>query len=434
MENSKVTLFWFRRDLRIEDNTAFFNALNSKNNVLPLFIFDTEIIDELEKDDSRITFIYSLLNGINESLKKFDSSLLIKRGNPIEIFAKLIKQYDVKSIYTNRDYEPYAKIRDEKIEELLESNHIEFKTFKDHVIFETDEIVKQDTTAYKVYTPYSKKWLSTLKDSQLRECESENLLDKLIKQNFTFPSLSEIGFTESTIKVIPFDTTNSLIENYNTTRNFPAINKTSKLSPHLRFGAISIRKCVKNALKAEDPTFVKELIWREFFIQILWHFPKSAQFNFKPKYNTIKWRNNESEFEAWCNGKTGYPIVDAGMNELNETGYMHNRVRMITASFLCKHLLIDWKWGEAYFAKKLLDFDLAQNVGNWQWSSGTGCDSAPYFRIFNPTEQVKKFDKDLKYIKKWVPDFQELTYPMPIVEHKFARARCLETYKSGLNG
>jgi deoxyribodipyrimidine photo-lyase len=434
MENSKVTLFWFRRDLRIDDNTALFHALKSKNNVLPIFIFDTEIIDELDRDDSRITFIYSLLNNINENLKKHNSSLHIEKGKPIEVFSKLIKQYDVESVYTNRDYEPYANIRDRKIKELLADNHIEFNTFKDHVIFETNEIVKQDLTPYKVYTPYSKKWLAALKDSHLEAWKSEKLIDKLVKHHFTFPSLSEIGFTESKIKVLPFDTTDSLIENYNATRNFPAINKTSKLSPHLRFGSISIRKCVKNALKAEDPTFVKELIWREFFIQTLWHFPKSAQFNFKSKYDSIKWRNNESEFEAWCNGKTGYPIVDAGMNELNATGYMHNRVRMITASFLCKHLLIDWKWGEAYFAKKLLDFDLAQNVGNWQWTAGTGCDSAPYFRIFNPTEQVKRFDKNLEYIKKWVPDFQELTYTSPIVEHKFARVRCLETYKAGLNG
>ncbi|MFT7497433.1 MAG: deoxyribodipyrimidine photo-lyase [Porticoccaceae bacterium] len=434
MENSKVTLFWFRRDLRIEDNTAFFNALNSKNNVLPIFIFDTEIIDELEKDDSRITFIYSLLKGINDTLKKSNASLLIEKGNPIEVFAKLIKNYSIESVYTNRDYEPYASIRDKEIEGLLKNNAIEFNTYKDHVVFETNEIVKQDATPYKVYTPYSKKWLSTLHNSHLKEYQSENLLHKLFKSNFTFPSMDTIGFSESKIKVVPFNTTDSLIENYNATRNFPAINKTSKLSPHLRFGSISIRKCVQMALKSSDPTFVKELIWREFFIQILWHFPKSAQFNFKPKYNSIKWRNNESEFNAWCNGKTGYPIVDAGMNELNKTGYMHNRVRMITASFLCKHLLIDWKWGEAYFAKKLLDFDLAQNVGNWQWTAGTGCDSAPYFRIFNPTEQVKKFDKDLEYIKQWVPDFQELTYPSPIVEHKYARIRCLETYKSGLNG
>jgi deoxyribodipyrimidine photo-lyase len=360
MENSKVTLFWFRRDLRIEDNTALFNALNTKDNVLPIFIFDTEIIDELDKDDSRITFIYSLLKEINDTLKKFNSSILIEKGNPIEVFSKLIKQFHIESVYTNRDYEPYASIRDKDIEGLLKSHDIEFNTFKDHVIFETNEIVKKDATPYKVYTPFSKKWLLTLDNSHLKEYQSENLLHKLFKSNFTFPSISELGFSESEIKVALYDTTDSLIDNYNDTRNFPAINKTSKLSPHLRFGSVSIRKCVKTALKSSDPTFVKELIWREFFIQILWHFPKSAQFNFKSKYDSIRWRNNESEFNAWCNGKTGYPIVDAGMNELNATGYMHNRVRMITASFLCKHLLIDWKWGEAYFAKKLLDFDLAQ--------------------------------------------------------------------------
>jgi deoxyribodipyrimidine photo-lyase len=283
-----------------------------------------------------------------------------------------------------------------------------------------------------VYTPYSKKWLATLKKSDYKSVDCSAHYGNFAKTSFNFPSLEEIGFIKSTIKVLPYTMTENIIANYEATRNFPAIEGTSKLSPHLRFGTVSVRQCVQNGLLSEENTFLKELIWREFFMQILWHFPESVTNNFKPKYNGIKWRNNEQEYKAWCEGKTGYPLVDAGMRELNETGYMHNRVRMITASFLCKHLLIDWKWGETYFAKKLLDFDLAQNVGNWQWVAGTGCDSSPYFRIFNPTSQIQKFDKAHEYIRKWVPDYQEFTYTTQIIEHKEARIRCLERYKSGI--
>lgn len=432
MRNDKISIFWFRRDLRIEDNCGLFHALSSGNRVLPIFIFDTNIIEELDRNDARVTFIHQRLKHINKLLKSFDSSIKILVGTPQNAFIKLLDEYNIVNVYTNRDYEPYAKKRDAEIEQILNKHNIQFKTYKDHVIFEKNEITKPDSSPYKVYTPYSKKWLSTLSDTILKSFNSEKLTSKFIKHNLELQSLEKIGFEESNIKVLPFDISKDLILNYEETRNFPAINKTSKLSPHLRFGAVSIRNCVKKALAIKNTTFLKELIWREFFIQVLWHYPTTNHNNFKSKYDGIQWRNNEQEFKAWCEGKTGYPIVDAGMNELNKTGYMHNRVRMITASFLCKHLLIDWRWGEAYFAKKLLDFDLAQNVGNWQWVAGTGCDAAPYFRIFNPTEQVKKFDKQLEYIKKWVPNFQELSYPTPIVEHKFARNRCLETYKVGM--
>lgn len=433
MKSEKIVIFWFRRDLRIEDNCGLYHALNSGYKVLPIFIFDNNIIDELDKDDARITFIHQRLKHINNLLKTFNSSIKILIGTPQSAFTKLLNEYNIFSVYTNKDYEPYATKRDAEIEQILNEHNIEFKTYKDHVIFEKKEILKPDYQPYKVYTPYSKKWIACLSDSKLESFNSELLTPNFININLEFPSLEKIGFKETNIKVLPFDLTNDLITNYEETRNFPAINKTSKLSPHLRFGTISVRKCVYKALTIKNITFLKELVWREFFIQILWHYPESCQHNFKPKYDGIEWRNNEQEFNAWCQGKTGYPLVDAGMNELNKTGYMHNRVRMITASFLCKHLLIDWRWGEAYFAKKLLDFDLAQNVGNWQWVAGTGCDAAPYFRIFNPTEQVKKFDKQLEYIKKWVPNFQEFTYPTPIVDHKFARNRCLETYKVGMS-
>lgn len=426
-------VFWHRRDLRIEDNIGLYKALTSGNKVIPLFIFDETILDKLPKDDARVTFIHEELEKIYNTLQEnLGASFLVQHGNPLEIFRNIISKINITAVYTNHDYESYAIARDEKVEEFLKTQNIAFHTFKDQVIFERDEIVKADGKPYSIYTPYSKKWLSMLKHSDYESVDCASHYENFSKIHFNFPSLKDIGFTASSIKVLPHTMTEKIIENYEATRNFPAIEGTSKLSPHLRFGTISVRQCVQNGLLSEENTFLKELIWREFFMQILWHFPKSATNNFKSKYDGIKWRNNEDEFKAWCEGKTGYPLVDAGMRELNKSGYMHNRVRMITASFLCKHLLIDWKWGEAYFAQKLLDFDLAQNVGNWQWVAGTGCDSAPYFRIFNPTTQIQKFDKEHGYIKKWASDYQEFTYPQPIVEHKHARERCLSTYKEGL--
>ncbi|WP_298419822.1 deoxyribodipyrimidine photo-lyase [uncultured Kordia sp.] len=426
-------LFWHRRDLRIEDNIGLYNALLTGKKVIPLFIFDQNILDKLPKDDARVNFIHDELQNIHNTLSKLGSSLIVKHGKPIEVMKQLINTYNISAVYTNRDYEPYAIARDKEVDTFLSSQNIEFKTFKDQVIFERDEIVKADGKPYTIYTPYSKKWLANLTLNMYTSINCVDHYKNFAKITVDFPSLEAIRFTTSSIKVIPHTMTKTIIDAYEETRNFPAIAGTSKLSPHLRFGTISVRKCAQEGLKSENNTFLKELIWREFFMQILWHFPKSVTHNFKSKYDGITWRNNENDFKAWCEGKTGYPIVDAGMRELNESGYMHNRVRMVTASFLCKHLLIDWKWGEAYFAKKLLDFDLAQNVGNWQWVAGTGCDSAPYFRIFNPTSQVQKFDKAHEYIKTWVPDYQELTYPTPIVDHKFARERCLTAYKHGIN-
>lgn len=428
--HNKISIFWFRRDLRLEDNTALHFALNSGNVVLPIFIFDEEIIDKLPKDDSRITFIYDTLKELDTKLKAFNSSIQILIGKPTEVWENLTSKHKIASVFFNKDYEPYAINRDEKISNILYSKGIDLFSYKDHVIFEKNEIVKKDKTPYTVYTPYKNEWLKKFdpsEDIKLYDCDKNRSAFYNLKSNF--PSMENLGFKRSIIKVKPYNLGG--LSNYDNVRDYPALNKTSSISPYLRFGLLSIRQVVKIALNS-NKTFLSELIWREFFIQILYHFPKVVTQNFKSKYNNILWRNNEYEFEMWCKGQTGYPIVDAGMRELNQTGYMHNRVRMITAGFLCKHLLIDWRWGEAYFAEKLLDFELASNNGNWQWSAGSGCDSAPYFRIFNPMTQIKKFDKNFDYIQKWVPEFQELTYPKPIVDHKFARERCLMVYKDAL--
>jgi deoxyribodipyrimidine photo-lyase len=429
----RISIFWFRRDLRLHDNVALFNALKSGEKVLPIFIFDTSILDKLPKNDARVSFIIKELRSMNEHLKSFDASIDILHGKPIEVFESLIKKYQVESVFTNHDYEPYAIKRDQEILELLKSENINFNSFKDQVIFEKNEITKKDGNPYVVYTPYSKKWIEAYEQINHTHYTSEDLLSQLYTQSKAKElTLEELGFEETNTPIKNYIFNSRIINEYEETRNFPALDNTSKLGPHLRFGTVSVRQMVSRAEEQENKTFLKELIWREFFMQILWHFPHTHKDSFKPKYDRIIWRNNEDDFKKWCNGTTGYPMVDAGMRQLNNTGFMHNRVRMLVGSFLCKHLLIDWRWGEAYFAEKLHDYEMSSNVGNWQWVAGTGVDASPYFRIFNPTSQIKKFDKDFSYIKKWVPDFQELTYPSPMVDHKFARERCLKTYKEAL--
>ena len=429
MAKQKVTFFWFRRDLRLEDNTGLFHALQSGFPVIPLFIFDEDILDNLPKEDPRVNFIYDSLEKINQELKTIDSSLLIKKGKTFEVWNSLIAEFDIQNVFFNKDYEPYAIKRDPAIGELLQQNNIESFSFKDHVIFEEKEITKADGLPYTIYTPYKNKWLEKYHLSgQAPEYDTKPLWSSFAKTQFPFPELSTIGFERSTIKVLPHNLTQ--IGNYKEIRDFPALDGTSYLSPHLRFGTVSIRKLV-NWANRKNQTFLSELIWREFFIQILFSFPKCVNHNFKPAYDGIQWRNNEDDFKRWCSGTTGYPMVDAGMRQLNETGYMHNRVRMVVASFLCKHLLINWQWGEAYFAEKLLDFELASNVGNWQWAAGTGCDAAPYFRVFNPEIQLKKFDEKGIYIRKWIAEF-DLGYNEPMVEHAFARDRAIATYKAGI--
>ncbi|QTD38537.1 deoxyribodipyrimidine photo-lyase [Polaribacter batillariae] len=431
---NKINIFWFRRDLRLDDNIGFYNALKSDFPVLPIFIFDENILDKLPKNDARVTFIFDELQKMRKTLQdENDSSLAIYYGTPKNIYKKLIKNYKVDTVFTNRDYEPYATKRDEEIEKLLANNNINFKTFKDQVIFEKDEVVKKDGEPYVVYTPYMKVWKEQFKTYNLDIYYTNSFLKNLVK-NTRLPnvSLADLGCTKSKQKIKDYDVTPTLIQNYEDTRNFPAKDATSKLGPHLRFGTVSIRKIIKKATAEKNEIFWQELIWREFFMQILWHFPHTHKKAFKAKYDRIEWRNNEDEFKKWCEGQTGYPLVDAGMRQLNKTGFMHNRVRMLVGSFLCKHLLIDWRWGEAYFAEKLHDYEMASNVGNWQWVAGSGVDASPYFRIFNPTTQIKKFDKDLAYIKKWVPEFQELGYAKEMVNHKEARERCLKTYKEAL--
>ena len=430
-----VNIFWFRRDLRLDDNVGFYNALKSEHPVLPIFIFDEEILKKLPKDDARITFIYETLQKMRIKLEdKNSSSIAMFHGEPAIVYKNLLEKYNIDTVFTNRDYEPYAKERDDKIEQLLNDNTIKFKTFKDQVIFEQNEVTKKDGLPYVVYTPYMKVWKEQFKTHTLDFYYTSSFLKNLI-QDKELPNLtlSDIGFTKSNQKIKKHIVTPALIQNYEDTRNFPAQDSTSKLGPHLRFGTVSIRKMIEKAITEKNEIFWQELIWREFFMQILWHFPHTSKNSFKAKYDRIDWRNNEAEFLKWCNGQTGYPLVDAGMRQLNETGFMHNRIRMLVGSFLCKHLLIDWRWGEAYFAEKLHDYEMASNIGNWQWVAGSGVDAAPYFRIFNPTTQIKKFDNDLAYIKKWVPDFQEFTYPKEMVDHKEARERCLATYKEALN-
>ncbi|MEO6546504.1 MAG: deoxyribodipyrimidine photo-lyase [Ferruginibacter sp.] len=430
----KVNVIWFRRDLRLHDNAALYHALKAGNPVLPLFIFDRNILDFLEdKSDRRVEFIYAAIREMQDHLLKIGSSLEVFYGKPLDIFEELLKKYSVERVFTNHDYEPYALDRDEAVISMLNKRDIKFSTYKDHVIFEKNEVLKDDGKPYTVFTPYSKKWRVLLKPYHLKAYPTEKYFGNFYKQNAKeILSLEKMGFKEVD-KPFPSRLLNDeLVKNYADKRNFPGIKGTSKMGVHLRFGTISIRQLALTSMKLSD-TYLNELIWRDFYQMILWHFPQVGHNKaFKPEYDNIEWRDAEEEFGRWCLGQTGYPIVDAGMRELNETGFMHNRVRMIVASFLCKDLLIDWRLGEAYFAQKLLDYDFASNNGGWQWASGSGCDAAPYFRIFNPYLQTKKFDPNLEYIKKWVPEFQEFTYPQPIIPHEEGRKRCLEAYNKAL--
>lgn len=428
-----VNIFWFRRDLRLYDNAGLFHALKGANPVIPLFIFDRNILEELEdKEDRRVEFIHLALQEIQAQLSKLGSSLDTRYGTPEEVFTELLEEYQVDTIFTNHDYEPYARSRDAAIGKLLGEKGANFKTFKDQVIFEKNEVLKDDGKPYNIFTPYSKKWKAVLTDFHFKPYANKKYFGNFFKQpERPVTPLGEMEFKSAGIPFPGKEWNGTVIRNYKENRNIPSIHGTSRLSIHLRFGTISIRSLADEA-GGYSETFLNELIWRDFYQMILWHFPRVVEQSFKPEYDKIQWRNNETEFQAWCDGQTGYPIVDAGMRELNSTGFMHNRVRMITASFLTKHLLIDWRWGEAYFAKKLLDYDLASNNGGWQWAAGSGCDAAPYFRIFNPYLQTQKFDPALKYIKQWVPEFEELLYPKPIVEHEFARKRCLEVFSAGL--
>ncbi|MEJ7611690.1 MAG: deoxyribodipyrimidine photo-lyase [Ferruginibacter sp.] len=431
----EINICWFRRDLRLKDNAALYHALKSDFPVLPVFIFDTLILDKLEhRSDARVDFIYRTLMGMQEELVNMGSSLHVLNASPAGAFRELLGLYNIRNVFTNTDYEPYATERDKEIATLLQQHGATFLSYKDHVILDHTEVLKDDGLPYTVYTPYSKKWKTILTDFHLKAYPTEKYYQNFLQQTpVVLPSLQDLGFKKTTFTFPPRVIKEEIITHYGVQRDYPGIRGTSHLGLHLRFGTLSVRLLAKYAA-AHSAVFLNELIWRDFYQGILANFPQVGKGrSFKPAYDHIKWRNDEAEFEKWCRGETGYPIVDAGMRELNETGFMHNRVRMITASFLCKHLLIDWRWGEAYFAAKLLDYDLAANNGGWQWAAGSGCDAAPYFRIFNPYLQTKKFDASLEYIRKWVPEFEEFSYPKPIVDHVFARERCLKVYKEGLN-
>ena len=446
--------------MRLNDNAALYHALKAGIPVLPIFIFDKNILDKLEdRADSRVTFLHDTVTALQKELEAHGSTLRIFYGEPLVVWQKILELYNINHVFTNRDYESYALKRDNALEKLLKENNVGFSKYKDHVIFENDEVVKEDGKPYTVFTPYSKKWKAKLSSAHFKISDFETSSDLLnpkseIRNPISFflqpystekyfnnfintpseiiPSLEEMSFTKSSI-IFPSKTVaRKIVASYDQTRNFPGLEySTTRLGIHFRFGTISIRE---KALAAQslNETYLNELIWRDFYSMILQHFPHVEKHAFRPEYEKIEWLNDEKQFEKWCEGKTGYPLVDAGMRQLNATGYMHNRVRMTVSSFLTKHLLIDWRWGEAYFAKKLLDFDLASNNGGWQWAAGCGTDAAPYFRIFNPQTQREKFDADGKYVKKWVPEIDKLDYPKPIVEHKFARERCLEAYKKGL--
>ncbi len=428
-----ITVFWFRRDLRLHDNAGLFEALKNNQNVLPIFIFDSNILSKLNSDDRRLPFLHQTLNSMKSDLIKINSDFLIEYGNPLEVFKKIKSQHNIKNIYSNHDYEPDAIRRDDEICRWAEAQGIEFKTFKDHVIFEKNEIQTDMAKPYTVYTPYKKKWLASLSNYYLKSYPID-----LYQSNFykfkvseSMPTLKQMGFSGSGYSYPEIIVSTQILKNYSEKRDFPALDQTSKLGLHLRFGTVSPRELAREGKKYSD-VWLSELIWRDFFTQILFHFPHVAGESFRPQYENIKWRTDAGDFERWSQGQTGYPLVDAGMRELNATGHMHNRVRMVTASFLTKHLLIHWRSGERYFASKLLDYDLAANNGNWQWAAGTGCDAAPYFRIFNPTTQLEKFDKDLIYTKKWVPEFGTDKYAKQMVDHVFARNRALDSFKKGL--
>ncbi len=443
MISQPVTLVWLRRDLRLDDNTALYHALKNNENVLPIFIFDTEILDQLpHPHDRRVEFIHQTLTQLQISLLAINANILVKYGKPLAVFQKLVKEFDIKNIYTNHDYEPYALQRDAEIalffknQGIKTNKNIEFLTFKDHCIFEKNEVLSGSNTPYTIFTPYSKKWKAVFTDYQMKSYPTEKYFHHFIKQDvFQLPntiiSLQNMEFEPLGLAFPTQVPDENIIKNYAENRNIPHYQSTTRIGLHLRFGTLSIRKMVQIAHKHSE-TWLNELIWRDFYINILWHFPHVVTGSFRPVYDRIVWRNNADEFEKWCEGNTGYPLVDAGMRELNATGFMHNRVRMVVASFLTKHLLIDWRWGEAYFAEKLLDFDLSANNGGWQWASSSGCDAQPYFRIFNPTSQMDTFDKSRKYILQWIPEYGTSNYAKPIVEHSFARNRCLEVFKSAV--
>jgi deoxyribodipyrimidine photo-lyase len=429
-----ISIFWFRRDLRLDDNAGLYHALKSGRHVLPIFILDTDILDQLlNKQDARLQFIMDALHAIQQQLLGMGATLCVLHGKPVECLRRLLQEHHVVQVFANHDYEPYAINRDSSVQAMLQQNGVSFHTYKDQIIFERGEVLKDDGTPYTVFTPYSKRWKQQATHYQLKSYPTEKYFDSFVRRApMPIPSLADVGFKPISFAAPSAELDETIARNYDKTRDIPGILGTTRLSVHLRFGTISVRKLTRQASELNEK-LLNELIWREFYMSILWHFPYVVDRSFKQEYDSVLWDNDEEHFSRWCAGMTGVPIVDAGMRELNSTGYMHNRVRMITASFLVKNLLIDWRWGEAYFAEKLLDFDLSSNNGSWQWVAGSGCDAAPYFRVFNPMIQTQKFDPELKYIKKWVPEWNQQSYPRPIIDLAASRDRCLAAYKVALD-
>ena len=474
-------LMWFRRDLRTDDNAALYHALKRCKTVHCVFIFDREILDSLPKADRRLEFIRESLVELDASIrqlaKKENTGLIVQHAWASEAIPKLAQELAVQAVFTNHDYEPQAIARDAAVLGSLANLGIAFHTYKDHVIFERAEVLTQMGKPYGVFTPYKNACLKKLNPFYLKPYPVEKYTDALVERprahRQSVPSLTEIGFEATNLATLKIPTGMSggralfedffdRMDEYHATRDFPAVKGPSYLGVHLRFGTVSIRKLAATAHQRTlvgsqgAAVWLSELIWRDFYFQILNNFPHAATGAFKPEYNAIKWEHGEHAeklFTAWCEGQTGYPLVDAAMAQINQTGYMHNRLRMVVASFLVKDLGIDWRWGERYFAEKLNDFDLSANNGGWQWASSSGCDAQPYFRIFNPTSQSEKFDSEGKFIRKYLPQLSKLpnialhepwnakpidlqaanvilgdNYPCPIVNHAQAREKTLLRY------
>ena len=432
MKTNKKSIFWFRRDLRLHDNHALFQALSTSEKVIPIFIFDVNILDKLSEEDRRVCLLYDRLEALNKDLSLINKKIQILYGKPVDVFTDLLKTHDIDAVYINTDYEPYATDRDEKISKIAQKNNTSFESLKDQVIFEKDEILSDTGNPYVVYSPYMRKWVSKFRISLTAKYDSESLLDNLstISDVDELTSLEQMGFKHVNYNLKEPDLSVESLKNYEDSRNFPYQEGTINLSVHLRFGFLSVRELAKVAYQYSE-TLLKELIWRSFFCQILWRHPHVVNSCFKTKFENLDWSQDHHLFLKWKRGVTGYPIVDAGMRELFETGYMHNRVRMVTASFLVKNLGIDWRLGEAYFASMLMDYDLASNNGNWQWVAGTGCDSAPYFRVFNPVSQQEKFDGNFEYCRKWLPEMDENgKYVVEkVVDVKRSRLEAIARYK-----
>ncbi len=468
-KTARRALVWLRRDLRLDDNAALYHALKSGAEVTTVFIFDTAILAPLPRADRRVEFIHGSVAALKDELQALGSDLLVRHGAADEEIVRMATEEGVSAVYCNHDYEPAAIARDERVAHALKANGIAFHTSKDQVVLERDEVLTGAGTMFTVFTPYSRAWRKVCDGFQLKAYPVRSYFDRFEKRTpEAMPSLTDIGFETTNLASLGIQAGASgaadlfqdflhRIHGYHDRRNFPGIKGVSYLSVHLRFGTISIRTLARTAMSHGGEgaeTWVNELIWRDFYHQILWHRPDVVGHAFKKDLDTLAFSTDEAHFKAWCAGRTGFPIVDAAMRQLNETGYMHNRLRMIAASFLVKDLLIDWRWGEAYFAEKLIDFDLAANNGGWQWAASTGCDAQPYFRIFNPVSQSEKFDADGKFIRRYVPELAQLdadsihapwlarpldlasagvrlgeTYPAPIVDHAVQREKALKLFK-----